>query len=123
MASRLKVALVLWCGTGALLPLHAQKVVSARAGLITYLQGPAYIDGKRVVLKTARFPQMHDGETLSTRRGRAELLLSPGIVLRLAENAQVRMDDTRLSDTRITLQQGEALIEIVDFASRASSSV
>jgi len=116
MASRLKVALVLWCGTGALLPLHAQKVVSARAGLITYLQGPAYIDGKRVVLKTARFPQMHDGETLSTRRGRAELLLSPGIVLRLAENAQVRMDDTRLSDTRITLQQGEALIEIVQLA-------
>ena len=116
MASRLKFALVLWCGASAWFPLHAQKVVSARAGLITYLQGPAFLDGKRVALKTARFPQMHDGETLSTGRGRAELLLSPGIVLRLAENSQVRMDDTRLSDTRITLQQGEALIEIVQLA-------
>ena len=97
-------------------PLNAQKVVSARAGLITYLQGPAYLDGKRVVLKTARFPQMKDGETLSTGRGRAELLLSPGVVLRLADNSQVRFENSQLSDTRVTLQQGEALIEVVQLA-------
>ncbi|MCU1336198.1 MAG: hypothetical protein JWO19_1779 [Bryobacterales bacterium] len=93
--------------------LVAQKVVSARAGLITYLQGPAFVDGKRVILKPARFPQMENGETLSTSRGRAEILLAPGVVLRLSENAQVRMDDTQLADTRITLQRGDALIEIV----------
>jgi hypothetical protein len=61
---------------------------------------------------------MKDGETLSTdaRRGRVELLLAPGIVLRLAENSQIRMDDTQLSDTHVTLQQGEALIEVVQLA-------
>jgi len=106
--------LLFWTGA-ALLPLSAQKVVSARAGLITYLQGPAFLDSKRVALKTARFPQMRDGQTLSTGRGggRAELLLSPGVVLRLAENSKLRMDDTQLSDTRVTIQQGEALIEVV----------
>jgi FecR protein len=93
--------------------LTAQKVVSARAGLITYLQGPAFVDGKRVVLKTTRFPQMKDGETLATGRGRAELLLAPGAVLRLSENAQLRMDDTQLADTHVTLMRGDALIEIV----------
>src|SRR5579872_501288 len=111
-----KLASLLFCAGGALYPLHAQKVVSARAGLIKYLQGPAYLNGKRVVLKTARYPQMRDGETLSTGRGRAELLLSPGAVLRLAESSQVRTDDTQLSNTRITLQQGEALIEVVQLA-------
>jgi ferric-dicitrate binding protein FerR (iron transport regulator) len=113
MLRRGKLALLLFCAGGALFPLNAQKVVSARAGLITYLQGPAFLDGKRVVLKTARFPQMSDGQTLSTGRGRAEVFLSPGVVLRLAESSQLRMDDTQLSDTRVTLQQGEALIEVV----------
>ena len=109
---------MLFCAGGALFPLSAQKVVSARAGLLTYLQGSVCIDGKPVVLKTARFPQMKDGETLSTGPGRdrVEVLLAPGIVLRLAENSQVRMDDTDLSDTRVTLQQGEALIEVVQLA-------
>ena len=115
MAWPAKFGLLILCG--ALIPRsHAQKVVSARAGLITYLQGPAFLDGKRVVLKTARFPQMKDGEILSTGRGRAELLLSPGVVLRLAESSQLRMDDAQLSNTRVTLLQGEALIEVVQLA-------
>lgn len=116
MFRRRKLGLLFFCAGCALFPLYAQKVVSARAGLITYLQGPAFLDGKRVVLKTARFPQMRDGEILSTGRGRAELLLSPGIVLRLAENSQLRMDDAQLSNTRVTLQQGEALVEVVQLA-------
>ena len=105
------------------MPLLAQRVVSARAGLITYLQEPAFVDGRRVVLKTARFPQMKNGETLSTGAGRAELLLAPGIVLRLSENSQVRMDDTQLADTRVTLQRGDALIEIVKLAEGARVQV
>jgi hypothetical protein len=113
-----KLGLLLFCAAGALItalitPISAQKVVSAKAGLISYLQGPAFVDGKRVFLKTARFQQMKSGETLSTGRGRAELLLAPGVVLRLSENAQVRLDDNQLADTRVTLQRGDALIEIV----------
>jgi hypothetical protein len=117
-ASPRKFWLLLFCTAGALItalitPISAQKVVSAKAGLISYLQGPAFVDGKRVFLKTARFQQMKNGETLSTGRGRAELLLAPGVVLRLSENSQVCLDDNQLADTRITLQRGDALIEIV----------
>ena len=118
MPYRGKLGLVLLCLGSALFPLNAQKVVSARAGLLTYLQGSVFIDGKPVVLKTARFTQMKDGETLSTGpgRGRAEVLLAPGIVLRIAEDSQIRMDDTDLAHTRITLQQGEVLIEVIQLA-------
>ncbi|MGZ3721264.1 MAG: hypothetical protein ACXVB8_23340, partial [Bdellovibrionota bacterium] len=71
-----------------------------------------------VVLKTARLPQIRDGETLSTgsKRDRVEVLLAPDIVLRLAENSRVRIDNTDLSDTRVTFQQGEALIEVIRLA-------
>jgi len=118
MPYRGKLGLLLFCAGGALFPLDAQRVVSARAGLLTYLQGSVSVDGKPVVLKTARFPQMKDGEVLSTGpgRGRVEVLLAPGIVLRLAENSQVRMDCTDLTDTRVTFQRGEALIEVIRLA-------
>ena len=93
--------------------LSAQKVVSARAGLITYIQGFASLDSRRVALKATRFPQMKDGEALSTARGRAELLLAPGVVLRLAENSRVRLTDTQLSDTQVEIERGDALIEVL----------
>ncbi len=91
----------------------AQKIVSARAGLITYVQGPAYLDGQRVVLKAAHFPRMKDGQIFSTARSRAEVLLSPEVVLRLAENSDLRMDEDQLANTRVSLLGGEALVEVV----------
>jgi FecR protein len=112
MARRANFRLLLFCVLIG--PLSAQKVVSARAGLITYVQGPTFVDGRRVVLKATRFPQMNNGEALSTTgRGRAELLLAPGVVLRLAENSQVRMGDTQLSDTHVEIERGDALIEVL----------
>ena len=110
----MKRGLLLLCAAVMVAQISAQTVVSARAGLITYLQGPAFVDGKRVVLKTARFQQMKDGETLSTGRGRVEMLLGPSVPIRLSEDSQVRLDDAQLSDTHVTLLRGEALIEIVN---------
>jgi hypothetical protein len=115
--------LLIWTAAALVSHLAAQKVVSARAGLISYLQGPVFVDGKRVFLKTTRFQQMENGQTLSTGRGRVELLLAPGVPLRLAENSQLRIEDTKLADTRITLQRGDALIEIVQLPEGARIQV
>jgi len=93
--------------------LLAQKIVSARAGLITYVQGSATLENKRVVLKATRFPQMKPGQVLSTAGGRAELLLSPGVMLRLGENSQLCLDNDLLAETRVTLFRGDALVEVV----------
>jgi len=120
MSFRGRLGRLLFCASGIIVTqvlviqkASGQKVVSARAGLISYVQGPAFVDSRRVILRSTRFAQMRNGETLSTGRGRAELLLAPGAFLRISENAQVRMDDTQLSDTRLTLLGGDALIEIV----------
>jgi len=110
MACATKLGLLVFCAGAALI---AQKVVSARAGLITYVQGFASLDSRRVAIKTTRFPQMKDGEALSTARGRAELLLAPGVILRLAENSRVRLADTQLSDTHVEIERGDALIEVL----------
>jgi hypothetical protein len=59
---------------------------------------------------------LREGQVLRTGHGRAELLLGSGVFLRLGDQSAVRMLDTRLEDTQVELQQGTALIEVVDMA-------
>src|SRR5262249_16515318 len=48
---------------------------------------------------------------LRTEDGRAEVLLNPGVFLRLAENSSVRMVANQLSDTRVEFLSGSAIVE------------
>jgi hypothetical protein len=93
----------------------AQNIVSARAGLIHYLEGRAYVDKQRVRVDRTNFPHFSDGEILRTDLGRAEVLLAPGVFLRIGENSAVRMTDSSLEETQITVEDGSALVEVVEF--------
>ena len=94
----------------------AQYVVSARAGTINFTRGDVTVDGQRVQRNSLRFPSLNDGQVLRTSNGRAEILLGPGVFLRLGEQGALRMLDARLVDTQVEVQQGSALIEVVEMA-------
>jgi hypothetical protein len=49
---------------------------------------------------------------LQTANGRAELLLTPGVFLRVGENSAVRMISPNLLNTQIALDHGRADIEV-----------
>ena len=89
----------------------AQEIVSARAGLIHYSDGRVLLNEKPIVHKVAQFQEVKENEYLRTERGRAEVLLTPGIFLRLGEDSQVQMLSSRLSDVRFRLLSGAAVIE------------
>lgn len=92
----------------------AQSAVSARAGLIHYIEGRVVIDQQRVQMKRNEFHNMEEGGTLETRRGRAEILLNPGTFLRLPEQSSFRLVSADLTDTRLAVLSGKALIEVDD---------
>ncbi len=92
----------------------AQSITSARSGTLHYFQGDVSIDGVKVQSKAAVFPQIKDQGVLSTGMGRAEMLLTPGVFLRVGENSSVRMLDTRLASTRLDVLSGSALLESDD---------
>lgn len=48
---------------------------------------------------------------MSTADGRAEVLLTPGVTLRMGENSSLRMIANRLVDTRVELLSGSAVVE------------
>ncbi|MGD0620832.1 MAG: hypothetical protein ABSB67_24675, partial [Bryobacteraceae bacterium] len=52
-----------------------------------------------------------EGNVVATQRGKAEILLTPGVVLRLGDNSQARMDSESITNTRVTLLSGEAIVE------------
>lgn len=92
-------------------PAWAQQAISARSGMIHYVEGDVAINGGAIHPKFAEFPEIKNGELLSTHDGRAEVLLTPGVFLRLAENSSVRMLSNSLADTRLEMVSGSALIE------------
>lgn len=107
---RCAIALALMsCSAGAA---WAQAALAARAGLIHYVQGDVFVDGRQIQPKPTEFPLLDRNQLLSTGLGRAEILLNPGTFLRLGENSSFRLLSTSLTDTRVALVSGQALIEV-----------
>jgi hypothetical protein len=79
--------------------------------MIHYTEGRVYLDDQRVEVKVTEFPEWKERQVLRTAAGRAEILLTPGVFLRVAENSRLRMDSNKLWDVKIALVEGEALIE------------
>jgi hypothetical protein len=92
----------------------AQSVVSAHSGTLHYSDGTVMIDGSRVETKVGKFPEIKEKSVLSTGQGRAEVLLTPGVFLRIGENTEVRMLDNRLLSTRVEILRGTAIVESDD---------
>lgn len=96
----------------ALLPATwAQAVISAHSGLVNFVEGDVKIADQPVKLNGAIFPDVKVGQTLSTKMGRAEVLLTPGVFLRLDNNTSFRMISNKLSDTQVEILSGSALVE------------
>jgi hypothetical protein len=92
----------------------AQSVVSAQSGTIHYFEGRVLLDGQQIETKVGNFPQIKEKSVLKTEEGRAEVLLTPGVFLRVGEDSSVSMISNRLTDTRLELLAGEAVLEMSD---------
>ena len=89
-----------------------QSVISAHSGVIHYVEGQVTLDGAAIHPKSTEFPDIKPDQVLATEDGRAEILLTPGVFLRLPENSSARMISNSLADTRLEIVSGSALIEV-----------
>src|ERR1700682_2753424 len=89
----------------------AQYMISAHSGVVQSVDGRAYLNGQPVQPKFGQFPDIKENEEFRTEEGRAEILLTPGVFLRMGENSSIRMLSTRLTDTRVEVLSGSAMIE------------
>jgi len=81
-------------------------------GTINYAEGEVTLNGAPVGTHQSGDLAMQAGQVLSTAHGKAEVLLSPGAYLRLGDNSSVRMVSAGLSDPRVEVLKGEAMLEV-----------
>lgn len=99
------------CLAGSLM---AQDVVTAKAGLVHYIEGDITLDGAMLSTKPGKFAEVKKGSVLKTLEGRAEVLLAPGSSVRLQEDSSLQMISTSLEDTRFAITTGSAMVEVGD---------
>src|SRR5579862_341723 len=92
----------------------AQSVISAKSGLIHYVEGRVLLAGQPVESHLGTFPDIKENAELRTEEGRAEVLLTPGVVLRVGESSAIKMITNRLIDTRVEFLSGSVLIEAAE---------
>jgi len=104
---------VLAAGLG--LPAQAADVPrQASPGTLNYVEGQVSMAGQTLDAKSVGSAQLQPGESLTTRNGKAELLLTPGVFLRLGDNTSVEMISPNLTNTEVEIHQGEAMIEVAE---------
>jgi hypothetical protein len=93
-------------------PLFAQPVVGARAGVVSFAIGKVYLDSQPIEVSVTHFPDVKENSVLSTEGGRSEVLLHPCAVLRVDEDSSFRMIDSSLLTPRVELLGGSAVLDI-----------
>ena len=95
-------------------PTFGQSVVSTHSGVVYFFTGSAFLGSQPLEQKFGRFPDIGEGGELRTALGRAEVLLTPGVFLRLDQNSSIRMLSTSFADTRVQLLSGSAILEVTE---------
>lgn len=85
---------------------------TASPGMLNYVEGQASMDDQTLDSKAVGSAQLQAGQVLSTGNGKAELLLTPGVYLRLGSNSSLKMISTGLTNTQVSLDQGQAMLEV-----------
>lgn len=97
--------------------------VSAKPGAVNYVEGAAYINGAPVNEKDLKTTFLNANDILSTDVGKAEVLLAPGIFLRMGDNTKVRMVSPSLVATQIEVMSGEGMVEATGLVKGSSVQV
>jgi hypothetical protein len=89
-----------------------QSANPAGPGTLNYVEGQVSIDGQVVNWLSVGSSELHQGQVVETGNGKAEILLTPGVFLRLGDNSTVRMISPYLAKTEVELVKGRADVEV-----------
>jgi len=81
-------------------------------GAVNYVEGAVYLNGSQLNAKDGGNATLSPGQEITTGKGKAEVLLTPGVFLRLDDNSAVKMISPDLSLTQVQLDKGRAGVEV-----------
>jgi uncharacterized membrane protein YgcG len=81
-------------------------------GALNYVEGSAYLDGSEITNKNVGAAELNPDQVLHTGAGKAEVLLTPGVFLRIDDHSTVKMISPDIANTKVALLRGEAGVEV-----------
>jgi FecR protein len=85
---------------------------SALPGTLNYVEGQASIGSDTLNANSVGSATLANGQTLETGNGKAEILLTPGVFLRVDSNSAVQMISSSITNTEVRLDKGRAMVEV-----------
>lgn len=89
-----------------------QSTNQARPGTLNYVEGSAAIGSRPLSARSVGSAELQPDQVLKTGNGKAEILLTPGVFVRLDNNSAVKMIAPDLTHTEIELSHGRAMVEV-----------
>jgi hypothetical protein len=102
---------ILLLGAFASIAAFAANVVP---GTLNYVEGSVSLNGQPVTSADIGKATLGQNQVLATQQGRAEMLLTPGVFLRIGDNSAVQLISPDLANTRVALLNGEATVEVTE---------
>jgi hypothetical protein len=96
------------------LPAYSQSIVPPQSGLVHYAQGQVFVKDQALRLERGVFPLVGVDQTLRTAAGKAEVLLNPGVFLRVGDNSSIRMLSNQLTASKVELISGAVVVEAME---------
>ncbi len=81
-------------------------------GTLNYVEGQVSVAGSPVTSHSVGTTTLEAGQAIQTKVGRAEVLLTPGIYLRVGSNSTLKMVSPDLTHTEVALVSGKADVEV-----------
>lgn len=80
---------------------------------LNYVQGQATLDGQPVTAGASTSPRsLHAGEELATTSGSADVMLTPGTLLRIGQNTDVQLVAANGNRSEVRLENGRANLAV-----------
>jgi hypothetical protein len=110
---RLRAMLLLSLAASLFVPgAFAQNTNNARPGTINYVEGEATLNGQALTSHSVGSAEVGAGQTVETAAGKAEVLLTPGVFLRLGDHSAMTMVSPDLTRTEVQVDRGTAEVEV-----------
>ncbi len=92
-------------------------------GTLNYVEGQVYVQGERQSPKSVGSTYLEPNQVLDTRNGNAEMLLTPGVYLRVGHDSAVKMISPDLARTQVRLMNGASIVEVDELFKENNLSV
>lgn len=98
----------------AMLSVPAWAANAALPGTLNYVEGKANVGDQSLNSKQIGSVELQPGQKLDTETGKAEILLTPGVFLRVGDNGAAQIVSSSLTNTEARVDKGQAMVEVAE---------